>query len=237
MTKEELSKRTARLPMVDGERRGDDGAMYKIRRLEPLPITFDEERHKYLWEPTGEWMAHSVTEIVGATKDARAMANIKATQHVWEPRGLAVHAAMEAFVNGADPETLLGGPYDAWVKPLLEYPMWESVEVIACEYRLCDLRRSIGGSLDLLGWCHVTDSMMLVDLKTQGRSGRPYSTDAQMGGYLGMLIDRLGLVVDGCATIWAKPGETHLGGDQSPAQCLEAWEDSYSAWAMLQEEL
>ena len=165
------------------------------------------------------------------------MANIMATKHFWEPRGHAVHAAMEAFVNGADPETLLGGPYDAWIKPLLDYPLWESFEPVAAEYRLCDLRRSIGGSLDLLGWCHVTDSMMLIDLKTQSRSGRPYSTDPQMGGYLGMLIDRLGLVVDGCATLWCKPGETHLGGDQSPERCLAAWEDAYDLWNSQQEVL
>jgi hypothetical protein len=237
MSKEKLSKRTARLPMVESDQKAQDGGMYRVKRLQPLPISFDEERHKYLWEPTGEWMAHSVTEIVGATKDARAMANIMATKHVWEPRGLAVHAAMEALANGADPETLLGTEYEAWIKPLIEYPLWESFEPIATEYRLCDPRRSIGGSLDLLGWCHVTDSMMLIDLKTQSRSGRPYSTDPQMGGYLSCLIDRLGLVVDGCATLWCKPGETHLGGDQPPTQCLAAWEDSYSAWAMLQEEL
>jgi hypothetical protein len=182
-------------------------------------------------------MAHSVTEIVGATKDARAMANIMATKHVWEPRGLAVHAAMESFANGADPETLLGGPYDAWIKPLLSYPMWESVEVIACEYRLCDLRRSIGGSFDLLVWDHLLDCMCLIDLKTQSRSGRPYDTSPQLGGYVAMGIDRLGLVVDQCCTLWCKPGETHLSGDQTPERCLAAWEDSYSAWSMLQEEL
>ena len=77
----------------------------------------------------------------------------------------------------------LGGPYDEWVRPLLEYPLWETFEPIALEYSVCDLRRGIGGSLDVLGWDHLLDVMVLLDLKTLGRSSRT-STHAQLGGYL-----------------------------------------------------
>ena len=73
-------------------------------------------------------------------------------------------------------DELLGGPYDEWVKPLLEYPLWETFEPIALEYSVCDLRRNIGGSLDVLGWDHLLDVMVLLDLKTLGRSSRTYST-------------------------------------------------------------
>ena len=209
----------------------------KPKAPEELPISFDEKLHRYTWTPTGEVMAFSVTEIVGFGKDARAMANIEATKHIWEPRGVKVHGAMEAFAKGADPESLLGTEYDDWIKPLIEHPIWEFSEVLASEFRLCDRRRSIGGSFDLLLWDTITESTILVDLKTQSRSGRPYSTDAQLGGYLAMAIDQLGLVVDQCCTLWCKPGETKLGEDQRPARCLEEWEAAFDFWHSQQEEL
>ena len=80
MTKEELSRRTARLPMVDGERRGDDGAMYRVKWLKPLPIDFDPEAHQYTWLPTGEVMSHSVTTILRAGKDPKNAADLRGHQ-------------------------------------------------------------------------------------------------------------------------------------------------------------
>ena len=152
----------------------------KPKAPEALPITFDEELHQYL-DTDREVMAFSVTEIVGFGKDARAMANIEATRHIWEPRGLAVHAAMEALAKGADPGSLLRTEYDDWIKPLIEHPIWEFSEVLASEFRLCDRRRSIGGSFDLLLWDTITESTILIDLKTQGPSGRPYDTSRSSG--------------------------------------------------------
>ena len=198
MTKEELSKRTARLPMVDGERRGDDGAMYRVKWLQPLPIDFDPEAHQYTWKPTGEVMSHSVTTILRAGKDPKTLQIFEDTKHIWAPRGTHVHSCLERFLQGTPMDELLGGPYDEWVKPLLEYPLWETFEPIAPEYSVCDLRRNIGGSLDVLGWDHLLDVMVLLDLKTLGRGSRTYSTHAQLGGYLSMLIDHHKLVVDEC---------------------------------------
>ena len=209
----------------------------KPSKLQPLPIGFDEERHRYTWQPTGEVMAYSVTEIVGASKDAHALRNIEATRHVWEPRGLAVHAAMEAFANGADPNSLLGTEYDAWVKPLIEHPFWEFSEVLATEFRLCDRRKSIGGSFDLLAWDTLGECTVLIDLKTQGPSGRPYDTSAQLGGYVAMGNDQLKLKVDQCCTLWCKPGETTLGEDQQVDHCLMAWDEAYDYWHSQQETL
>ena len=72
MTKEELSKRLSRLPLVDGERRGCDGGMYRVKWLKPLPIDFDPEAHQYTWKPTGEVMSHSVTNPAGG-KDPKIL--------------------------------------------------------------------------------------------------------------------------------------------------------------------
>ena len=170
MTKQELSKRTARLPMVDGERRGDDGTMYRVKWLKPLPIDFDPEAHQYTWLPTGEVMSHSVTTILRASKDPKTLQIFEDTKHIWAPRGTHVHSCLERFLQGTPIDELLGGPYDEWVRPLLEYPLWETFEPIALEYSVCDLRRNIGGSLDVLGWDHLLDVMVLLDLKTLGRS-------------------------------------------------------------------
>ena len=76
MTKEELSKRLSRLPLVDGERQGSDGGMYRVNWLQPLPIHFDPEAHQYTWKPTGEVMSHSVTTILRASKDPKTLADL-----------------------------------------------------------------------------------------------------------------------------------------------------------------
>ena len=237
MTQHLFSERIARLPMLDGEERiREDGSMYKVKWLKPLPIDFDEERHQYTWVPTGEVMANSVTRVLQASKDPRALAQIEKTKHIWAPRGTHVHSCLEQFLRGTPKEELLGHGYDEWLEPLLSYPLWETFEPIALEYPVCDLRRNIGGSLDVLGWDHLLDVMVLLDLKTLGRRSSQYSTHAQLGGYLSMLIDHHKLVVDECLTMWAAYGEAHLGDRQSPTECLEKWEDAYDFW-LSQEEL
>ena len=237
MTQSELSKRLSRLTLVDGHRPGHDGSMRKVKWLKPLPIDFDPEAHQYTWVPTGEVMSNSVTKVLQASKDHKALDVFAKTKHIWAPRGIHVHSCLEQFLKGTPKEELLGHGYDEWVEPLLSYPLWETFEPIALEYSVCDLRRNIGGSLDVLGWDHLLDVMVLLDLKTLGRSSRPYSTHAQLGGYLSMLIDHHKLVVDECLTMWASPGAAHLGDRQSPSECLQAWEDAYDLWWMQQEEL
>lgn len=207
-----------------------------MKKLPLLPIEFDVTAHRYTWQPTGERMMLSVTKVLSASKDARTLRVFDKTKSVWAPRGTYVHAALEQFLKGTPAEKLVGKKYDEYVRPLLAYPMWENFEPIALEYRVCDLKRNIGGSLDVLGYDHMMDRMVLLDLKTLGK-GQPYSTDAQLGGYLSMLIDHHKLVVDECLTMWASAGEAHLGECQPPTRCLGAWEDAYDLWKMKQEEL
>jgi hypothetical protein len=208
-----------------------------MKQLPLLPIDFDEEAHSYRWQPTGERMMLSVTKVLAASKDPKVLRTFERTKSTWAPRGTYVHAALEQFLKGRPAEELIGKKYNEYVQPLLEYPMWQNFEPIALEYRVCDLRRNIGGSLDVLGYDHLMDRMVLLDLKTLGKSGKPYSTDAQLGGYLSMLIDHHKLVVDECLTMWSESGEAHLGECQPPTRCLEAWEDAYDLWAMKQEVL
>jgi len=203
--------------------------------LPPLPIDFDEAKHEYTWRPTGERMAQSVTTVCSTLKTKWELESIERYRPDWEPRGLHVHKALENFLNGVPKDDLLGTEWDAWVSPMLDHPFWESFEPIATEYRLCDLSRSIGGSFDCLGYDHFTDRLVLLDLKSQSNRGKRYKTDAQLGGYLSMLIDQRKVLVDECLTFWARPGEAKLGDTQPPDRCLGAWEDTYSVFSMLEE--
>ena len=71
--------------------------------LEPLPIDFNEAAHRYQWQPTGEWLAHSVTQIKGASMADSQRAALDRTKHIWEPRGKTVHSALEAHLLGLGP--------------------------------------------------------------------------------------------------------------------------------------
>ena len=194
--------------------------------LDPLPIHFDEAAHRYRWQPTNTWLSYSVTKIAAASKSPEAMARIRATQHIWEPRGRHTHAQLEAFLKG-QPVDL--GDYAEWVEPLLDHAMWKRLRPLGVEHRLADPERSIAGTLDAL--CeHEDGSVILLDLKTQGSAnGSPYSTNAQMGGYASMLPMHYPLAVDRCVTVWAKPGVTTITVAE-PSECIAEWEAKRDAF-------
>ena len=194
--------------------------------LDPLPIDFDEAAHTYVWQPTGEKLAYSVTQVCGFDKTPAQLANIEKYREGptgWEARGVAVHAALEAFLKKEEPEFPLDSAIFAeWVAPLLAHSFWKDFEPLLIEGRLCDLKKSVGGSCDALGkWRGKT---VLVDLKTQGKStASKYSTDRQLGGYLVMLNNSYGVEIDECRTIWCRPGRTEAGKDQGTLKCFDAW--------------
>lgn len=195
--------------------------------LEPLPITFFEEQHKYRWDPTGEFMATSVTAVCSHDKAADELANIEKYRWSWEPRGLAVHAAAESMLNG---ETVrCPDEYAEWIEPLLEHKLWREFDPIATELRLVDLKKSIGGSLDALGYWR--GKLTLIDFKSQSNpKSSTYSTDRQMGAYAHMLGANYGLIVDECRTVWCRPGKCTVGARQDPDSCCVQWVDAWDAY-------
>ena len=208
----------------------------KIKPLEPLPLEFNEEAHSYVWTPTGEVMGTSVTGVCSVNKTAAQLANIEKHRPSWEPRGLEAHSCLEHKLKGLPFE--VDPAYAEWTAPMLAHPFWETFEPIAIEYRMCDLRRGIGGSCDALGYDHFAEKLVLLDLKSQSsaRYGT-YSTNSQMGGYLSMLLSHHQLTVDECLTVWARPGECFVGDPQDVDECLAEWEETYSRWLTTQEQI
>jgi len=201
-------------------------------KLQPLPIYRDEEKHKYCWEPTGEWLSYSTTQACN-NKTPEALANIERYRHGpngWEIRGKTVHHCLEQRMLGYPDAD--AGDFNEWVEPLLNHPFFENFEPFAVEYMLCDLQKSLGGQLDLLGYDHESNRLMLIDLKSQSKSGRTYSTNAQLGSYVEALDKHHGLEIDVCKTVWAKPGKTKIGDDQPVNECLDAW---HKAWERFEE--
>ncbi len=204
--------------------------------IDPLPIYRDEEQHKYIWEPTGEVLAYSTTQISGGSKTPEAIAAIERTRHIWQPRGETVHWCLQQRMLGdQNPDP---GDYKEWVEPLLDLDYWKNFRPWAVEYMLCDLEKSVGGQLDLLGYDVETNQVVLIDLKTQGslRASR-YNTDAQLGSYVFALHKQKGLAIDQCRTVWARPGKTVLGPVQDPKTCVLAWTSAWDKFTCDQETL
>jgi hypothetical protein len=203
--------------------------------LPPLPIYFDPAAHKYRWEPTGEILAYSVTKVKAAVHPMtdRQRKAIDDTKHIWEPRGNHVHACLETFLLG---EALLHpGDYDDWVTPLLDHPFWQKVEPVAVEHRLCDLKHSIGGSLDALVRDKDSGKLLLLDLKTQSSErASTYDTSIQLGAYLAMLIDHYRVEISECLTVWSRPGKALIT-RANPDKCLAAWVDTLDLFKLHQD--
>ena len=193
--------------------------------LEPLPIVRIEKTHKYIWEPTGEQLAFSTTQVCN-TKTPEQLENIERYRHKWQPRGETAHYALQQRMLGNDKIEM--GDYEDWIKPLMDLELWEDFEPWAVEYMLCDLEKSVGGQLDLLGYDNKSQKLMLIDLKTQSQKyAKPYSTDAQMGSYLEALAEHHQIIPDVCKTIWARPNRCIVGEDQHTIDCAYAWSQAW----------
>ena len=205
--------------------------MSVVTPLEPLPIIFDEAAHKYLYGEQREVLAYSVTQVCNR-KTPQQMKAIEAKRHEWEPRGNAVHAFGEAMLKGEplpDP-----GDYERWTTPLLEHRYFNDWETVATEHRLCDLKRSIGGSLDALG--RVNGRLVLLDFKSQSSiKSSPYDVSGQLGGYCRMLGEHYSLYVEECRVCWVKPGKTVISPSIEPDTAMLAFDDCWSRFEALRD--
>lgn len=187
-----------------------------------------------------EWLARTVTGVVGAKLSPDALTNImryKDGPKGWAARGQQIHNALEGYLKGEPIE--FAEHWTDWVDPMLDCELFRDAKVIATEYRLCDAKKSMGGSFDFL-LKTSSGEIVLGDLKTVGSKSkartREPATD-QLGGYLAMLIDHHPAVhVNKCVTVVAGPNECRVI-RQEPDDCIEAWLDSWDRYKFEQEEL
>jgi hypothetical protein len=139
-----------------------------------------------------------------------------------------------------DTETLPGHhQYRDWILPLLQLPLWDEVQVIASERLSCCLERNLAGAFDgayrspALSERQGREVRVLFDLKTLSAHGRPYSTAAQLGGYM-VLEAAHGQVYELGQTLWSKPGAATASRFYSREQCLAAWAAAWSPYCLSQ---
>ena len=217
--------------------------------LEPIPgLWRDEPAHRY-------WLADhlfpvSITGVLAHGLSTTAKRAIEAKRSIWAPRGTTVHAALECYsqarflVGKSATEALLEvetlprhHQYRDWILPLLQLPLWEDVAVIASERLTCCLTRNVAGAFDgayvspALSERHGQPVRVLYDLKTLSAHGRPYSTAAQLGGYM-VLEAAQGNHYELGQTIWSKPGEAFTSSFYSREQCLAAWAAAWSRYCL-----
>ena len=185
--------------------------------LSELPISFNEERHEYLWEPTNEVMIWSVSEVVKPLSPEQREW-LEKNSHYAE-RGTDIHKSLEEFLSGqqvTDLET-----YSDWTDHLLHNSWWDEVEILALEHRLADPKRSIGGSFD--GLIKKGGKTCIFDLKSkQHESSRREKPLAQLGAYSEMLEQHYKLLPDEAWVVWSYPGGCDFE-QLDVMQCLDSW--------------
>ena len=217
--------------------------------LEPIPSLWrDEAAHRY-W--LGDHMFPvSITGVLAHGLNDTAKRAIEAKRAIWEPRGVTVHAALEHYTQARfrvgrsaadallDVEQLPGHHhYRDWILPLLQLPLWDEVQVIASERLTCCQVRNVAGAFDgayaspALSERRGREVRVLYDLKTLSAHGRPYSTAAQLGGYM-VLEAAQGNHYELGQTIWSKPGEALTSSFYSREQCLAAWAAAWSSYCL-----
>ena len=186
--------------------------------LDPLPIAFNEERHEYTWEPTGEQMLWSISGVVKPLSPEQREW-LEKNNHYAE-RGTAIHKSLEEYLSGQQLTDLES--YSDWTDHLLHHSWWDDIEILALEHRLADPKRSIGGSFD--GLIKKDGKTLIYDLKSKQHEGskreKPY---AQLGAYTDLLsLHYRDHQPDEAWVVWSYPGGCDFE-QLDVMQCLDSW--------------
>ena len=213
--------------------------------VEPLQeiagLSFHKDLHRYRLED--QWLAESVSSVIGFDMHPRQRARIDQTKDGpdgWALRGNTLHAWHEGFLKGSEPA--IDERWTAWLKPLRSEPLFQDFDLLASEYRLCDAKRSVGGSFDFLIRLPSDEPekdwpIVLGDLKTVSRRaavGSRKPATAQLGAYLSMLQQHHPrLWISECVTVVAGPERCRVI-SQTPDACAAAWEDAWGRFECIQ---
>ena len=132
-------------------------------------LEFFPALHRYRFRD--KWLVNSVTRVISDLTPEQ-QARIDATKDGpdgWAIRGNTVHGAMEQMLLYKAGVTKDGLIYDnkwaPWIDAMVDHWLWDGCSADAVELRLCDPRKSLGGSLDFV----ITDKRghrVLGDVKT-----------------------------------------------------------------------
>jgi len=196
-------------------------------------LDFDDRAHRYSFR--GDWLPFSVTGVISDLSKAarKQIERTKDGPDGWELRGTTVHGILEQHLLGIASGGMQGVVFEdrwaQWAEPLLDHWLFRDCRVLACEYRLCDPHKRVGGSFDFLVRT-AQGQTILGDLKTVSsaaalKSRKPAA--AQLGAYASMLCWWWPTItIDRCATLVSAPGECELK-VQDPAECMAAWQDAW----------
>ena len=214
-----------------------------ITALAPRPCELRESDHRYVWLPTGEEMAVSVTGVISHGKPAVDYSRYPDAA----PRGTHVHRCMESMATGKpmpDPVSPEGIDCSTWYEQLQSMKFWDHIDVLAAEYTMVSRRKSLGGQLDLL--CRYTSpktgktTTELIDLKTRSASWKGPNKDdidaykKQAGGYH-YLLDagdeaHGGCWVDAARILVITPTQVKWLPAFDLKDCSFAWEDCWDRY-------
>ena len=194
--------------------------------LPPMPVERDDESWSYRRTDSGHRFAVSCTQLLGSSKSPAAMAAIEASRHIWEPRGNAAHAALEAWLLGHQPDC---SDYGQWIEPLLSHRCWDAVTIIGIECRLFDQEQDVAGTADVL--VRYRDGTVGAwDLKTkQTKKSSRQDVRPQLGFATRVLCDWYGLQPSRNAVLWSYPGECVVESFEAD-ECHMAWQDAHESY-------
>jgi hypothetical protein len=126
-------------------------------------------------------------------------------------RGLTAHEFLDHHHRG---RSFNATPYQKLCANILTIDLWDEWEVVASEYMMCDLRRSIAGTCDMILRHKVEkDRYAIADLKTKSPAYKADGTpkipskknySAQLGGYINLInLTWPQLKVEDCFVIYA----------------------------------
>jgi len=143
-------------------------------------------------------------------------------------RGTDIHLDMQNYFSGKS--NLVTEKYKPWTEPLFSDQLFESWWPVigGIEAEVCDLRRMIGGKLDLLLQHSETGDLAIADLKTKGSATSPVSKchRSQIGGYINLLESNhrgLGGRISKGFILWSRPNTPLKVTTYNSEECIDKY--------------
>ena len=191
-------------------------------------LEFHEDIHRYYDLKKKHWVP---TTISALAKDSSYFSRLLGSddqsakkQQLLESidRGNEVHKGVEHFYKTGEKINI--GKWQPWLDSFLNYPNLKGWDCVASEYRLCDRRYDIAGTLDLL--LQYGDVLALCDIKTKnpGFNKNHMEVKTQLGGYVSLLYRNWpSLDIKTCRVYWVT-NEACTSDEYSTIDCLDLYE-------------